>query len=131
MGWSRAEEDVPSVRGEPLLWLAIIRHLDRRLTRPRPAAATAPAAKTRVNAGLLRLEAWVCEAREERAKAAELLGRAATAAPEYLQVRLVRARLLKESGHREHAVRELEAAGRLAASLNLGEAALREIRSLP
>jgi tetratricopeptide (TPR) repeat protein/predicted Ser/Thr protein kinase len=131
MGWSRAEEEVPSVRGEPLLWLAIIRHLDRRLTRMRPAAATAPAPKTRVNAGLLRLEAWVLEAREDRTKAAELLGHAATAAPEYLQVRLVRARLLKEAGRREPAARELEAAGRLATSLNLGEAALREIRSLP
>jgi predicted Ser/Thr protein kinase/tetratricopeptide (TPR) repeat protein len=127
--WSRAEEEVPSVRGEPLLWLAIIRHLDRRL--PRMRQAPAPASKTRVNAGLLRLEAWVWEAREERAKAADLLGHAAIAAPEYLQVRLLRARLLKESGHREHAARELEAAGRLAASLNLGEAALREIRSLP
>jgi tetratricopeptide (TPR) repeat protein/predicted Ser/Thr protein kinase len=129
-GSTRVDEEATTVRGEPLLWLTIIRHLDRRLPRLRMATLQPPGQKTRVNAIQLRLESWVWEGREDRAKAAEFLGHATVAAPEYLQARLLRARLLKELGRREHAARELEAAGKVAASLNLGEAALREIRSL-
>ena len=127
---SRVDEEGAAMRGDALLWMAIIRHLDRRPSRLRMTTLQPSGQKTRVNAIQLRLESWVWEGREDRAKAAELLGHATLAAPEYLQARLLRARVLKELGRRDHAARELEAASKLAASLNLGEAALREIRSL-
>jgi serine/threonine-protein kinase len=122
-------EEEGGLRGEPLLWIAIIRHVDRRQPRLRPAAPPASAQRTRVHAVLLRLESWYWEGREDHARAVELLGHATTAAPEYLQARLLRARLLKELGRRDQSLRELEAAASEAGSLRLGEAALREIRA--
>jgi len=127
---SRIDEENPSARGDAPLWLAIIRHVDRRLPKLR-VATLQPGSKTRVHAVLLRLESWVWEGREDRAKAADWMGHATVAAPEYLQARLLRARILKELGRREQSAHELEAAAKLASSLNLGEAALREIRAIP
>lgn len=127
---SRAEEDGGIPTGDSLVWAAIIRHLDRRLPKLRPAAAPVAARRSRLHAVLLQLEARLLEAREERGKAAEALAHATIAAPEDLQSHLLRARLLKEMGRREELTQELEAATRLAAALNLGEPARREIRSL-
>ena len=112
------------------MWLTVIRHLDRRVPKTRAAALQASGSKTKMHAVQLRLEGGIWENREDRTKAAEILDRATRAAPEYLQAWLLRIRVLKELGHKEQAAHEIDVAAKLAAALNLGEAAIREIRSI-
>jgi predicted Ser/Thr protein kinase/tetratricopeptide (TPR) repeat protein len=124
----RGDEDVLPFRGETAVWIALVRHLDRRVPKlrvPPPPAAQ----RTRVHSVLLRLEAGTWEARNERTKAAEAFARSVAAAPDYLQSRLLYAKLLKDLGEKDRAAREGEAAERSAAALGLGPAAAQEIRS--
>ncbi|HVR83050.1 MAG TPA: protein kinase [Planctomycetota bacterium] len=124
----KGEEEGSPDRIEAHVWVAMVRHLERRGTRPRAYPA---GSRTRVHAGLLRLEALSDEARGERSRAAELLSRALRAAPEDLQARLERARLLKELGRSEQSRKEIQAALRTAETAGLGKAAIDEIRDLP
>jgi len=127
---ARPEEEGLPLRGEPAVWLALIRHLDRRLQRMR-APSSLPIQRTRVHSILQRLEAGVWEARGERSKAVEAFAHSVAAAPDNLPSRLLYARILKEQGDKEASARELEAAERCATALGLGPAALQEIRSGP
>lgn len=126
----RSDEESPADRGETAVWIALVRHLDRRMPRHRM-TPPAQALKTRIHAALLRIEANYWEAHNEPSRASDALARALQAAPDYLQARLLRAKHLKEGGQKEAAAREVEAADRVAASMGLGAAALQEIRSVP
>jgi serine/threonine-protein kinase len=126
----RGDEETPALRGETFVWIAIIRHLDRRMTRVR-IAPPVPSTRTRVHGVFLRLEAAAWELRNDPGKAAEAFAHSVAAAPEYLQARLQYAKLLKEQGQKDGAARELDAAERCAAAMGLGPAAQQEIRSLP
>ncbi|HXX92053.1 MAG TPA: tetratricopeptide repeat protein, partial [Planctomycetota bacterium] len=64
-----------------------------------------------------------------RARALEALARAASASPGYLLARLHRARLLRETGNRDGASREIEEVARRATALRLRSEAMSEIRS--
>ena len=88
-------------------------------------------AKTRIHAALLRLEALSDEARGERSRAAELLSRALTAAPDDLLARLELARVLHELGRTDQARGEVQAALRTAEIVGLSASAINEIRALP
>jgi len=125
----RVEDEGLPAKGEPAVWIALIRHLDRRMPRLRSVPPATP--RTRVHSILLRLEATAWEARGDRSKAAEAFAHSVAAAPENLPSRLLYARLLKEQGDKDSAARELEAAERSAVAMGLGAAALQEIRSGP
>jgi predicted Ser/Thr protein kinase/tetratricopeptide (TPR) repeat protein len=124
----RGEEETLVARGEPAVWMALLRHL-RRMQKSRVPPPATP--RTRVHSVLLRLEAATWESRGERTKAAEAYAHSVAAAPEYLQSRLHHARLLRDLGDKEGAAREVEAAEQCAAALGLGAAASQEIRSGP
>jgi tetratricopeptide (TPR) repeat protein/predicted Ser/Thr protein kinase len=127
---ARADEEYPSDRGDAAAWLALIRHLDHRSVKART-AGNSQGQRTRVNASQLRVESLIWESHGDRAKAAEALGHATAAAPDYLQALLLRAKLLKDLGRQDQAARQLEIADRLATSIGLGPAAMEELRSPP
>jgi tetratricopeptide (TPR) repeat protein/predicted Ser/Thr protein kinase len=126
----RVEEEGLPLKGEPAVWVALIRHLDRRVPKFRAASPVA-IPRTRVHSILLRLEAAAWEARGDHSKAAEAFAHSVAAAPDNLPSRLLYARLLKEQGDKEASAREVEAAERSATAMELGAAALQEIRSGP
>jgi len=123
----KGEEDGAPDRSESHVWVALLRHLERRggRTRVYPGGA-----RTRVHAALLRLEALSDDARGERGMAVDILSRALIAAPKDLQARLERARLLRELGRLEQSRKDIQAALRMAESVDLGRAAIDEIRAL-
>jgi tetratricopeptide (TPR) repeat protein/predicted Ser/Thr protein kinase len=126
----RGDDEALPPKREPAVWIALIRHLDRR--QPRFRLPPAPAStRTRVDSVLLRLEAATWELRGDRTRAAEAYAHSVSAGPDYLQSRLHYAKLLKELGENERAAREVEAAERSASALGLGAAAAQEIRSGP
>jgi len=124
----KGEDEGAQDHGDAHLWIALARHLERKGIRARALPA---ASRTRVHAALLRLEALSDEARGERLRAAELLSRALSAAPEDLVAHLERARLLKETGHPEQSRKDLQAALRTAEVAGMSKAAIDEIRALP
>ncbi|HLY76083.1 MAG TPA: protein kinase [Planctomycetota bacterium] len=123
----KGEEEGALDRSESHLWVALVRHLFRKGARPR---ASTSASRTRVHPALLRLEAQSDEARGERARAVEALTRALSSAPDDLQARLERARLLKELGRSEQSRKDIQAALRGAELAGINKAAMDEIRSL-
>jgi serine/threonine protein kinase len=125
---ARADDEGTQDRSDAHVWLALVRHLERKGLRAR-ALQSAP--RTRVHVALLRLEALSDEARGERSRAVEVLSRALTAAPDDLPARLERARLLKETGKSEPSRKDLQAALRTADLAGLSRAAIDEIRALP
>ena len=125
---ARTDDEGSPERGDSSVWLAILRHLDRRALRFR---SSPHSPRTRVHAALLRSEALACEQRGDRVRGLELLGRAMVAAPGYLQARLARAQVLKELGKPDSSASEVQGALRSARDLGLGPRALEEIRSLP
>lgn len=126
----RGDEEGSADRGEAQVWVSIVRHLERRGGKARPAGAP-QSQRTRIHGAILRLEAHYWEVRNDRSRAAECLAHATVAAPDYLQVRLLHARLLKEMGQKEQSARETEAADHAATAMGLGAVALQEIRSVP
>jgi serine/threonine protein kinase len=124
----RGEEEGPADRSESHVWVALVRHLVRKGSKTRAFPA---ASRTRVHAALLRLEALSDEARGERSRAVEVLSRALSAAPDDLQARLERARLLKELGRPEQSKKDIQAALRRAEIAGISRAAIEEIRALP
>jgi len=124
----KGEDEGAQDHGEAHLWIALARHLERKGIRARALPA---ASRTRVHAALLRLEALFDEARGERPRAAELLSRALSAAPDDLVAHLERARLLKETGYSEQSRKDIQAALRMAEVAGMTRGAIDEIRSLP
>jgi tetratricopeptide (TPR) repeat protein/predicted Ser/Thr protein kinase len=126
-GLARTEEDSAFSLGEREVWVTMIRHSERKGAKQRLGGGLS--SRTRVHGALLRVEASVWEAKGDRARALEALGRAASSSPGYLLARLHRARLLREAGDRGGAAREIEEIARRASALPLRAEALSEIRS--
>jgi tetratricopeptide (TPR) repeat protein len=124
----KGADEASSDRSESHVWLALVRHLERKGVRSRFFQG---ASRTRMHPALLRLEALSDEARGERSKAVELLSRALSAAPDDLPMHLERARLFKETGFPEQGRKDLQAALRTAELIGLDRAAVDEIRALP
>ncbi len=126
-GLARTEEESAFSVGEREAWIMLLRHADRKS--PRAHLGGGLSSRTRVHAAILRVESSVGESKGDRSKALESLAHAVAASPGYLQARLARARLLRESGDRDGAAREIEEVARRAAAMGLRAEALKEIRS--
>jgi tetratricopeptide (TPR) repeat protein/predicted Ser/Thr protein kinase len=126
-GLARTEEESAFALGEREVWITMIRHSERRGAKPRQGAGLP--SRTRVHGALLRVESSIWEAKGDRARALEALGRAASSSPGHLLARLHRARLLREAGDRGGAAREIEEVARRASALPLRADAMSEIRS--
>ena len=125
-GLARTEEESAFSLGEREVWVTMIRHSERKGAKPRQGGGLS--SRTRVHGALLRVEASVWEAKGDRSRALEALGRAASSSPGHLLARLHRARLLREAGDRGGAAREIEEIARRASALQLRAEALSEIR---
>jgi tetratricopeptide (TPR) repeat protein len=128
-GRIQGEEGASAARGEREVWLALVRHLERRAFLARLPVVRNP--RHPAHAALLRAEAALHETRGDVRKAEEALAEAIAAAPDYLQARLARAAALSKAGDAAGARREAEAARALALAWGLPDAAIREIREGP
>jgi tetratricopeptide (TPR) repeat protein/predicted Ser/Thr protein kinase len=109
----RRESAGDPVREDRDLWLVYAGFQEIKPVLPRVAPPRS-LQRTSTHAGLLRLEAYMHDARGERDKALNALDRALASAPDFLPARLARARLLQQMGSVSDAAAELQSARRQA-----------------